>query len=75
MKFQLIRTDEDMLDRLNNASDAYSSIMLSSMHNSFRHPDFEDIIDFEEFVDVHQKLNKWYLAYDKRLNELKNKLK
>lgn len=66
----IVRTREDNLDRLNKASEALSTIMFSSAYNSFIDPDFKDIIDFEEFSEVFDKLMDWTMEYENKLNSI-----
>jgi len=68
----LVYTREDHADRLKKASDALANIMFSSAYNAFIDPEFKDISDFDEFSDVFNKLRKWSIEYENRLNSKKS---
>lgn len=71
----IVRSAEDEADRLNQAFHALSDIMYSSAYCSHGDPDFGDIMDFEEFCEVHKKLGNWSIKFEEKLKELENKEK
>lgn len=54
-----VKSMEDLGKALNEASDQMNRIMFSSAINPWLLAGFHDIIDFEEFLDVTNKLNEW----------------
>jgi hypothetical protein len=71
----IVRSRQDNADRLSTASKALSTIMFSSAYNSFIDPEFKDVIDFEEFSEVFDKLMDWSMEYENKLNLLNSEKK
>ena len=69
MSKEIIRSEEELNNTLNEATNSINNIMLSSEANPWLLADFNDVIDFEEFSDVWDKLNTWSKDFKNRLNK------
>ncbi len=64
----IVRSMEDVNDALSNASNQVGRIMYSSAANPWLVAEFHDIMDFEEFTEVSEKLSQWSLEFNRRIN-------
>ena len=66
----IVRTREDQAEALKDAFMALSRIMLSSAYNSHYDPEFKEIIDFEEFVKVNEKIAEWHMKFEDKMKTI-----
>lgn len=66
----IVRSREDELDRLEKAHSALSDIALSSAYSSHHDTLVNDIINFDEFIEVYEKISKWSTEFRKRVDDI-----
>lgn len=67
----IVRSREEQLEALDEALKALGRISFSSAYSSYHDSEFKDIIDFDEFCEVHNKLSNWAYLWGNKLKEIK----
>ena len=68
---ELAMNKEQFCNALRNSSQALSMIMLSSAFSVWNIPELKDVVSFEEFVEVYDKINHWDQEFKHRIMDLK----
>jgi hypothetical protein len=66
----IVRSREDQLKALKNATSLLGDITFSSAYCSHYDPEFKDIIAIDEFFELHKKLANWTHLWEKKLEEI-----